>query len=207
MIALCLMYFTQAYGFYFNLTWLPTYLKEARGFTLASGGWLAGLPLVLSSGADLVGGLVTDRASRVFGLRLGRSGVGFVSLVVAGLTLLAGARAQDPVVAALLIAVSGAADSFLLGAAWGTCLDIAGPHAGLVAGTMNTAGQIGAFLSPVLLPYLIGEGSSPEDWALPLLVAAGLYLAGSLCWLAVDPRRPILEAPLALEDTGQELIC
>jgi MFS family permease len=29
-VALCLMYFTQAYGFYFNITWLPTYLKQAR---------------------------------------------------------------------------------------------------------------------------------------------------------------------------------
>src|SRR5262249_9423130 len=33
MIALCLMYFTQAYGFYFNITWLPTYLEHARGFS------------------------------------------------------------------------------------------------------------------------------------------------------------------------------
>ena len=77
MIVLCLMYFTQAYGFYFNITWLPTYLKEARGFSVASGGLLAGLPLILSSGADLVGGLATDRAVRVFGLRVGRCGIGF----------------------------------------------------------------------------------------------------------------------------------
>ncbi len=60
--------------------------------------------------------------------------------------------------AALLIAVAGAADSFLLGAAWGTCLDIAGPHAGLVTGAMNTAGQIGAFLSPIILPYFLRAG-------------------------------------------------
>ena len=33
MMALCLMYFTQAYGFYFNITWLPTYLEKARGFS------------------------------------------------------------------------------------------------------------------------------------------------------------------------------
>ena len=55
---------------------------------------------------------------------------------------------------ALLIAMAGAADSFLLGSAWGTCLDIAGPHAGLVTGAMNTAGQLGAFLSPIILPLL-----------------------------------------------------
>lgn len=194
-ILLCLMYFTQAYGFYFNLTWLPTYLKEARGFSLASGGLLAGLPLILSSAADMVGGLATDLAVRAFGPKAGRGWIGFASLVVAGLTMIAGAQAEDPVLAALLIAVSGAADSFLLGAAWGTCLDIAGPHAGLVTGTMNTAGQLGAFLSPILLPYMIGEGARPEDWALPLLVAGGLYIAGACCWLFVDPGKTVLRKP------------
>ena len=46
-IALCLMYFTQAYGFYFNLTWLPTYLEKAAGSRDPALGLLAGLPLIL----------------------------------------------------------------------------------------------------------------------------------------------------------------
>ena len=28
-LLLCLMYFTQVYGFYLYITWLPTYLKES----------------------------------------------------------------------------------------------------------------------------------------------------------------------------------
>jgi MFS family permease len=139
-IALCLMYFTQSYGFYFNITWLPTYLEKARGFSSTWLGLLAGLPLILSAGADLVGGLATDRAVRALGFRAGRCGIGFASLLVAGAALIAGAAMDAPLLAALLIAVAGAADSFLLGAAWGTCLDIAGPHAGLVTGAMNTVG-------------------------------------------------------------------
>ncbi len=98
-----------------------------------------------------------------------------------------------PLLAALLIALAGAADSFLLGAAWGTCLDIAGPHAGLVTGAMNTAGQIGAFLSPIILPYLLKDQHRPEDWALPLFVAGALYLAGAFCRLIVDPNKPVIE--------------
>jgi MFS transporter, ACS family, glucarate transporter len=194
MIALSLMYFTQAYGFYFNITWLPTYLKEARGFTAIHLGVLAGLPLMLSAAADLVGGVSTDRAVRAFGLRAGRSGIGAVSLLVAGTALLAGAAVHDPLLSALLIAVAGAADSFLLGAAWGTCLDIAGPHAGLVTGVMNTAGQLGAFLSPIVLAYLLKDQSRHEDWLVPLFIAGGLYLAGAVCWLVIDPAKAILAA-------------
>ncbi len=191
-IALCLMYFTQAYGFYFNLTWLPTYLMKARGFTDPALGLLAGLPLILSAAADLTGGLATDALVRARGLRVGRCGIGGVSLLVAGVAMIAGAAADDPLAAALLIALSGAADSFLLGAAWGTCLDIAGHDAGLVTGAMNTAGQIGAVLSPIILPFFLPKGA--ENWALPLYIAGALYLAGSCCWLFIDPGRPIADA-------------
>jgi MFS family permease len=188
-IALCLMYFTQAYGFYFNITWLPTYLAKARGFTDPLLGLLAGLPLILSAVADLTGGLTTDLIVRARGLRAGRCGVGGASLLVAGVALIAGAAAEDPMTSALLIALAGAADSFLLGAAWSTCLDIAGPDAGLVTGAMNTAGQLGAFLSPIILPFFLHQGA--EDWATPLYIAGGLYLAGSACWLFIDPGRTI----------------
>jgi MFS family permease len=197
LLMLCLMYFTQAYGFYFNITWLPTYLEKARGFSSTTLGFFAGLPLLLSAVADLGGGLTTDRATRKFGLRRGRCGVGFASLLVAGLALMAGAAAEDPLLAALLIAVAGAADSFLLGAAWGVCLDIAGPNAGLVTGAMNTAGQLGAFLSPIILPYLLRDQQSAEDWALPLFIAASLYLAGAVCWLFVDPSKPLAMGDMA----------
>lgn len=207
LIALCLMYFTQAYGFYFNITWLPTYLEKARGFSATQLGFLAGLPLILSSLADLTGGIATDRAVRVYGLRIGRCGIGMVSLLMAGGALIAGAAVEDPLLSAVLIAVAGAADSFLLGAAWGVCLDIAGPHAGLVTGAMNTAGQLGAFLSPIILPYLLKDQSRPEDWALPLFIAGGLYIAGAICWLAVDPRTPLItrtedDLPEGLDPAG-----
>jgi MFS family permease len=192
MILLCVMYFTQAYGFYFNITWLPTYLEKARGFSATQLGLLAGLPLMLSAGADLAGGFATDRFTSVYGHRIGRCGIGFCSMVIASAAIIAGARADHALAAALLIALAGAADSFLLGSAWGVCLDVAGPHAGLVTGTMNTAGQLGALLSPIILPYLLEDPRRPEDWALPLYIAGGLYVLGAVCWLFIDPRRPLL---------------
>jgi MFS transporter, ACS family, glucarate transporter len=188
-LALCMMYFTQAYGFYFNITWLPTYLEQARGFSSTELGFLAGLPLILSSMADVLGGFATDWASRAFGLRIGRCGLGGAALLVAGVSLIVGAAAENAYVSAVSIAMAGAAASFLLPVAWGTCLDIAGPHAGLVTATMNSSGQIGAFLSPIILPIFLRPGS--EDWATPLYITGLLYLFGSGCWLLVDPRRKI----------------
>ena len=188
-VCLCLMYFTQAFGGAFYVTWLPTYLAS-RGLTGMTAGMLAGLPLILSSAADLLGGVATDRAARRLGLRLGRITIGGGALVAAGLFTLAGAFVASPVAAAVLIALGGASSNFLLGAAWGTCVDIGGRRSGAVSAAMNTSEQIGAILSPILVAEVVRRFS---QWSAPLYVTGVLFLLGALCWLWVDPTKPVSE--------------
>ena len=184
---LCLMYFTQTYGFNLYVTWMPTYLqheKHLHGNVLAV---LAGLPLLLSVPADLFGGMLTDRLSQRLGLRLGRCLVGFGSLAAAGLFLFAGAWSQGAV-SAVLIALAAASSNFLLGASWGTCADIAGNHAATVSAAMNTSGQVGGVLSPIAFAFLTRTSAS---WGAPLYVTAALYLGGAVCWYFVHPERTL----------------
>jgi MFS transporter, ACS family, glucarate transporter len=187
-IGLCLSYFTQSYGFYFYITWLPTYLEKARGFTSVKLGVLAGLPLMLSVLADLCGGLATDYASRRFGLRWGRAGVGVISCLGAGLAMLVGAGIEDGVSAAILIAIAAASSNLMLGASWGSCIDIGGNQTGLVGGVMNTAGQVGGILSPIILALILRYFSS---WSAPLYLTGLLYTLGALAWCMVDASQPI----------------
>jgi sugar phosphate permease len=44
--------------------WLPTYLKEARGFSMREMGWLASLPQYATVLAVLLGGVIIDRIER-----------------------------------------------------------------------------------------------------------------------------------------------
>ena len=67
-----------------------------------------------------------------------------------------GAFVASPVAAAVLIALGGASSNFLLGAAWGTCVDIGGRRSGAVSAAMNTSGQVGAILSPILVARSCG---------------------------------------------------
>lgn len=189
-IALCLMYFTNGYGFYFYITWLPTYLEKQRGFSAGTLGILAGLPLILSVLADLLGGLTTDWVTRRLGLRAGRAGVGGLAFLVSGVAMLAGTATGTAVVAAVLIALAAAASNFTLGASWGTCIDIAGPRSGVVSAAMNTSGQIGGMLSPVVLAFVVQHFA---NWTAPMYLMGILYLFGAVCWLFVDPGRPNLQ--------------
>jgi MFS family permease len=125
---------------------------------------------------------------RRFGLRLGRITIGGGALTAAGLFTIAGAFVESPVVGAILIALGGGSSNFLLGAAWGTCVDIGGRRSGAVSAAMNTSGQIGAILSPILVAFVVQRFS---QWSAPLYVTGTLFLFGALCFVWVDPTRPV----------------
>src|SRR5262245_39798478 len=110
LVFICLMYFTMGYTLYFNLTWLPTYLRDVRHFTQQQSGYIAGAVLLTGAVMTAFGGWFTDRLVSKYGLKLGRS-IGVITLPVSGLILLAAARAESPVYAAILLAATlGVAD-------------------------------------------------------------------------------------------------
>jgi MFS family permease len=189
-LALYVTYFANTYGFYFLITWLPAYLEQRRGFTPAELSLFAGLPLILSVAADLTGGFTTDFMTRRFGVRFGRVAVGSSAYAVAAIAMFAATSAAEARTAAILIAVAAAASMFTLGASWATAIEIGGRNSGIVSAAMNTSGQVGGILSPIVLALIVERF---DNWSLPLLVMAVLYTAAALAWLVIDPRKPLVE--------------
>jgi sugar phosphate permease len=186
---LCLMYFPNSFGFYFCITWLPDYLREQHGFDSMRLGFFTGLPLMLSIGADLLGGLATDAATRRFGLRTGRAGVGAASYLIAGGAMFLATVTAHPELAAWCIAAAVAASMFTLGASWGAVIDVGGSHTGVVGAAMNTAGQIGSIACPLVVVWL----QKTYDWNAPLYLIGGLFLLGAAAWGFINPNRKIFE--------------
>jgi MFS family permease len=183
---LCLAYFSNSYGSYFVMTWLPTYLAERRGFEKGALSFFSGLPLLLSVIGDISGGAVTDFACRRFGLRVGRSGVASAGYALAAGAMFCAVFSSTPVMAACLIAVAVAASMFTLSASWAGCIDIGGEHTAVVSAAMNTTGQLGSILSPIVTGWVVTHFS---DWQMPLLIMGGLYLLSAILWLLVDPQK------------------
>jgi ACS family glucarate transporter-like MFS transporter len=182
--ALCLGYFSNSYGSYFVMTWLPTYLAEARGFEPGALALFAGLPMLLGVGSNLLGGVTTDALSARLGLRAGRASIGVLSYIVAAAMMMWAAIEPQPQRAAVLLAVASASSMFALSAHWASAIDIGGANAGVLSAAMNTTGQIGSICSPLIAAYLVEHYA---NWALPLHVMAGLYLFTALTWLFVRP--------------------
>ena len=185
---LCLMYVANTYGFYFLITWLPTYLEKVRGFARGELAVFAGLPLILSVFADIFGGLTTDWLTRRFGTRFGRCSVGFAGYLVAGVAMVIAAGSGQARTAAVLIAIAAASSMFTLAPSWASCIDIGEHRSGVLGAAMNTSGNIGGMLSPIVLAYLVRAFS---NWAIPLYVLAGLYFMAAACWLVIRPDRPL----------------
>lgn len=188
LVALCLMYGFAIYGWYFYITWLPAYLLRARGFDLEQVGWLAALPLVCIAAGVLAGGWASDALGRRWDARRARQTPGLVGLPMAAVAILGAIVTPTPTTAALLLAAAAGFAAMGVSPAWPVCLEIGGRHAGVVSGTMNTFGNLGGTLSPVVVGWCLQRWAS---WNTSLLSVAVCYVLAALCWLAIDPTKPI----------------
>jgi sugar phosphate permease len=187
---LCAMYFAYGYSLYFYITWLPTYLLKARGFSTTQAGFYAALPWLFGAAAFLCGGWITDRLVLRGHHRLARCGLGAFGLTMSALMLVLVARAENRVVAALLISVALYFQFLTTPAVWATCLDIGRRRAGVVSGTTNTFGNLSGTLAPIVFGYVLERWGS---WTIPFYVAAGFLAVGVVMWMFIDPRRPLDE--------------
>ena len=192
LLPLCLQYVANSYGYYFFITWLPTYLVKARGMSSAELAIFSGLPLTLSAIADVTGGITTDALCRRLGVTRGTRVIGSVSYVLAAGAMVAGTLAANPRIGGTLIAVGGAFSMFTLAPSWSTAIGLGGRDTALLSSVMNTAGQVGAFFSPLVLAFLVDRTG---NWSLPLHVLSGLYVIAAVCWLMIRPERPMRSTP------------
>jgi MFS family permease len=187
---LCIQYAFLSYGWYFYVTWLPTYLREARGTSVKFGALLASLPLLLGGIGCLVGSRLIPRVAQLTGNVAGaRRIVAIIGFIGASASIFAFIRVADPTRAMLLLGLAGFFNDFVMPAAWAACMDIGGRHAGTVSGAMNMIGNIGGALSPLAVGYILT--AYPGNWTVTFYVSSGIYLLGGICWLFIDAHTPL----------------
>ncbi len=178
LLTLCLMYTAAIYGWYFHLTWLPTYLLQARGFNLRDTGTMSALPLLGIGIGVFLGGWASDRLAARLGPRARR-----------WLATLLAAQASSAVSAAWLLAAAAGLGAAGVAPAWPACIDMAGEHAGVTSGTMNMFGNLGGTLCPIVVGMCVKRLGS---WPIALESVAAMYLvAGGMWWIA-DPAEKIV---------------
>jgi len=171
---LCAMYFCAAYGWYFNITYLPGYLRDyfpadfgPETRTKWSAQWctfslMAGAPLLLGSLACLAGGVLSDLFIKRTGNRKwGRRLFGVIGHSVCALCFFLALFAHSAVLFILALALAAFWNDMTMGAAWASCIDIGRKFSGIVAGCMNTVGNLGGVAAGFLSGYIIDHTRAP----------------------------------------------
>jgi MFS transporter, ACS family, glucarate transporter len=190
---LCWQYFALSYGWYFYITWLPTYLRDGRHLTITSSTLLSVLPLFMGGLANPFSVFLAERITRLTRDN-GKTRRIIASSGFAGacLCLVLSTRVSDPVLAMLTIATASFCNDLVMPCAWGATMDLGGRFAGTISGTMNSLGNLAGVALPVAIPYILRWAHN--DWNVTFYVSAGVYSTGILCWLLLDPVTP-LEPP------------
>jgi MFS family permease len=182
--ALFWMYFATSYGFWFFLTWMPTYLTKEQGLNAQETGFYSALPLGVGAVACLCGGALSDWLVRRTGsLRWGRRAVGMGGFLLSAAGFGAASVAQGPLAAVLCLIFAAGSMDLAVPVAWAACLEAGGRYGGTATGFMNTASSISAFISPLAAAWLFDQFGS---FAAMFWSAAIVYSLAGLLWLRID---------------------
>ncbi|MDR3563978.1 MAG: MFS transporter [Negativicutes bacterium] len=189
MWALSASYFCYCYCFWIFITWLPTYLVEARGFSFLGMGFFASLPLLVGSIGGVLGGWISDKImARTANLKLARRAVAMTGLLLAALFLFPGVLTDSPTLSIFCLTGALFGLELSIGIYWTACLDVGHEYAGTVSATMNACGGVSSIVSPFLFGAIVQYTGS---WVYPFMVSGGLLLVGALLWLRFDPELPL----------------
>ncbi len=187
LVSLLAVAFGSTFLWQFFITWFPTYLMEDRGFTLTQAAGYAGLPFLFGVAANWMGGLGTDSLGRRFTPAKARTAMGFFGLTLAAGFMAAGMFWPERSTAAVLMALCAFSADLYLGAAWASAVAIGGKAGGTVAGLMNSSSNAAAFVSPLLMGWVL---QTYHNWNAVLGLGVATTLIAAVLWLNVNPREP-----------------
>jgi len=162
------------------LTWLPTYLVKAHGFSIKEMGIYSMLPYI----AMVVGSNATGWLADYFIKRTGtitgvRKAVHSVSLLGAALFLVFLAGAETKMSAIIFISLALGMLSMTGSSTGPNAMDIAPRYAGTIMGMQTTAGNIAGVVVPLVVGAIV---SLSNRWDLIFYLAAGVLILGVIIW-------------------------
>jgi len=191
-------FFCMNFATYFFVTWFPTYLTMAHGFSLKELGTLGAIPALMGIPGSLLGGITSDWLYRKgFSLTTARK-----SCLIAGMLLssvIAFAAFTNSVALILtLFSLTYAGLAFTAANIWTLPADVA-PHSGYVGtlgGIQNFAGNLAGIVTASFtgLMLTLSHGS----FVVPLLVAGGICLFGALNFMFIMGK----VEPLAIKEVN-----
>jgi MFS transporter, ACS family, glucarate transporter len=179
-LLLVCQYFFFSFVWYFYVTWLPSYLREARHVTAVQAAGFAMAPLLFGGVGSLVAGFAAARFSR--------RKIAFFGFLSSGVLLFTVTRIDSTPLAMLAMGLASFCSDLTMPISWNACVEIGRRHTATVSGAMNMFGNFAGFVAPVAGGLILSR--SAGDWNVLLYLMVGASLAAAACWIFLDPARP-----------------
>lgn len=169
-----LSYFFAVSIYYGMMTWIPSYLVNAKGFTLMKMGWVSAAPWIGGSIGAILGGWISDN---VFARRR-KPTMWVTGLATAAMMYFIINVPADVTILTITLFMAG----FLMNIGWGT---FTAYPMGLTTNStypvaisiLNTGGNVAGFTSPIIAGYLLDTYKNYD------MVFIFFGICGILCWL------------------------
>ncbi|WP_233887389.1 MFS transporter [Paraburkholderia flagellata] len=188
-------FFCLNFVIYFFITWFPSYLVEARGFSLKSLGTLGTLPAIASIPGGWLGGWLSDTlVKRGWSLTAARKTCIVGGMLLSSVITLTGI-VKDVYVMLALFAIAYGSLAAAAASIWSLPADVAPTprHVASLAGIQNFASNLAGIalttFTGVMLQLTRGS------FTIPLVVAGGFCVLGAVSYLVIVGRIEPLQAP------------
>lgn len=190
-LALIINHFCSSWAFFLFLTWMPTYLVSAHGFSIKEMGFYSMMPYIaMVIGSNGAGWLADYYIRRTGSITLIRKLFHSVSLISASIFLILLSQADTKMEAVLLISLALGFMSLTGSTTGPNAMDIAPRYAGIIMGMQTTAGNIAGVIVPVAVGFIV---SLTGRWDMVFYIAAAIMIFAVIVWDLFATGRQVIE--------------
>jgi ACS family glucarate transporter-like MFS transporter len=172
-----LQYFGFSYTWYFYVTWLPTWLQQAKGLEPGTAAAYAMIPLALGGCGSIVSGFLPMSVPRKWVAIVGFFATAALIFIIPGI--------QNVGLAMALMGVASFCSDLTMPISWNTCVEIGKQYTATVSSTMNMLGNFAGFVAPVVFGFILKE--TGNNWAMVMYTMAAAAIVSGLCWFFLEP--------------------
>lgn len=182
-------YVASNFTFYFTLSWMYPYLQDRFNLGGVETGLYASLPLLAGAAGNWFSGWWVDKLySKTGKLVLSRRLPAIIGFAMSAFGMIMMLFSETPEVSVIYLSIAIFGADMTLSPSWTFCIDIAKENAGAVSGTMNMAGNLGAFVTIIAFPYLLAWTGTHNVF---FYVCAALSVFAIIMWWAMNPNKEL----------------
>jgi MFS transporter, ACS family, glucarate transporter len=176
-------YICSNFTFYFTLTWMFPFIQQKFQIDAIQAGFYSAIPLLAGFFGNIFSGVLVDALYRKQLGTASRRIPAIIGFALAAFGMVMVTLSTTPIMAVLFLAIAVFGADMTLSPSWTFCIDVGKKQAGSYSGTMNMAGNLGAFVTIIAYPYLLKWTGSQLPF---FYLAAGLSTLAIVVWFFID---------------------